>query len=51
MSRHEGEGVLHHEGEGDEGGSAHLDLNSSRVHRNGGMGIVMYGGSGNIVEN
>jgi tetratricopeptide (TPR) repeat protein/uncharacterized membrane protein YgcG/predicted nucleotidyltransferase len=35
----------------DEEGSAHLDLISCRVHRNGGMGIVMYGGSGNIVDN
>ena len=35
----------------DEDGSAHLDLNSCRVHSNGGAGIVMYGGSGNIVDN
>jgi hypothetical protein len=35
----------------DEEGTAHLDSNSCRVHRNGGMGIVMFGGSGNIVDN
>jgi len=35
----------------DESGNAHLDLHNCRVHANGGMGLVMYGGSGYILDN
>ena len=35
----------------DENGKAHLDVNSCRIHANGGVGIAMHGGSGHLVDN